>query len=75
MDVVICTPFIVNNLTVRLWPPTVKELPHLRYRFTHCVRAAATSAVAPETWYRSLDERLLDLKQGRELDGYLWGVR
>lgn len=48
---------------------------HLRYRFTHCVRATAITAVAPETWRRSLDERFLDVDQGRELDGYVWGVR
>ena len=48
---------------------------HLRYRFTHCVRVSITSAVAPETWERSLDERLVDYEQGRDLDGYVWGVK
>jgi len=48
---------------------------HLRYRFTHCVRATATSAVPPAIWKRSLDERLIDFETGRELDGYVWGVR
>lgn len=48
---------------------------HLRYRFTHCVRASVTSTVSPGVWRRSLDERLLDLEKGHELDGYVWGVR
>lgn len=48
---------------------------HLRYRFTHCVRASVTSAVSPAIWKRSLDERLVDYEQGRDLDGYVWGVR
>jgi hypothetical protein len=32
---------------------------HLRNRFTHCVRATITSALPPDTWTRSLDERLV----------------
>lgn len=34
-----------------------------------------TSTVPPETWKRSLDERLVDHEQGRDLDGYVWGVK
>lgn len=48
---------------------------YLRYRFKYCVRATVTSAVTPETWSRSLDDRLVDVEKGRELDGYVWGVR
>ena len=48
---------------------------HLRYRFIRCVRATVTSAVPPEIWRRSLDERLVDYEQGRDLDGYVWGVK
>ncbi|MEV0713617.1 hypothetical protein [Asanoa sp. NPDC050611] len=48
---------------------------HLRYRFKHCVRAVATSAVPPEIWKESLDERLVEYEQGVDLDGYVWGVR
>ena len=47
----------------------------LRYRFVHCVRAAVTSALSPDTWRRSLDERLVDYERGRDLDGFVWGVR
>ena len=48
---------------------------HLRYRFTHCVRATVTTALSAEIWKRSLDERLIDYELGRELDGYVWGVK
>lgn len=48
---------------------------HLRYRFKHCVRAMVTSALPPEIWKRSLDDRLLDYKQAQDLEGYVWGVR
>jgi hypothetical protein len=48
---------------------------HLQYRFIHCVRATVTSALSPEMWKRSLDERLIDHEQGRDLDGYVWGVK
>jgi hypothetical protein len=47
---------------------------HLRYRFTHCVRATVTTALSPEIWRRSLDDRLVDYDQGLDLDGYVWGV-
>ncbi|MGA3561621.1 YxiG-like protein [Melissospora conviva] len=48
---------------------------YLRYRFRYCVRAVTTSAVPPEVWMRSLDERLVDHEQGVDLDGYVWGVK
>jgi hypothetical protein len=48
---------------------------HLLYRFKHCVRATVTSALSPEVWKRSLNERLVDYAQGRDLDGYVWGVK
>lgn len=48
---------------------------HLRYRFMHCVRATVTSALSPGIWRRSLDERLIDYAQGRDLEGYVWGVK
>ncbi len=50
---------------------------HLRYRFTRCVRATATTAVRLDVWQRSLDERLVDNEAYAaepELDGYVWGV-
>jgi hypothetical protein len=48
---------------------------HLHYRFKHCVRATVTSALPPGIWKRSLDERLVDYEQGRDLNGYVWGVK
>lgn len=48
---------------------------HLRYRSKYCVRATAVSAVAPPVWRESLDDRLIDYGQGRDLDGYVWGVK
>jgi hypothetical protein len=45
---------------------------HLHYRFKHCVRATVTSALSPGIWKRSLDERLVDYEQDRDLDGYVW---
>lgn len=48
---------------------------HLRYRFTHCVHAAVTTALSPEVWQQSLDDGLVDFEQGRDLDGLLWGVK
>ena len=56
-------------------PRTGIRAEHLRYRFRHCVRATAVTALSPEIWKRSLDERLIDAELGRELDGYVWGVR
>jgi len=48
---------------------------HLLYRFRHCVRANITTAVRPDVWPNSLDDRLTDYDQGVELDGYVWGVK
>ena len=56
-------------------PRTGIQPEHLRYRFTFCVRAIVTTALSPEVWKRSLDERLVDYEQGRDLDGYVWRVK
>jgi hypothetical protein len=56
-------------------PDTGTRSEHLRYRFRHCVRATVTSALEPVIWKRSLDERLVSFEQGRDLDGYVWGVK
>jgi hypothetical protein len=34
-----------------------------------------TSALSPQVWSQSLDERLVDHDQSRDLDGYVWGVK
>lgn len=59
-------------------PSTGTAPEHLRYRFTCCVLAEATTTVPAEIWRRSLDPRLLDyekyLAESEDLDGYVWGV-
>jgi hypothetical protein len=55
-------------------PRTGIEPEHLRYRFKHCVKVLAKTALSAEVWRRSLDDRLIDYEQGRDLDGYVWGV-
>jgi hypothetical protein len=51
---------------------------HLRYRFTHCVRATATTSVRSDAWSRSLGDQFTDyegwLRSG-EPEGYVWGVK
>ncbi|KPM56689.1 hypothetical protein ACG83_02015 [Frankia sp. R43] len=51
-------------------PPT-----HLRYLFRHCVEVDVRTAVTSETWKRSLSDQLVDYETGKDLDGYVWGVR
>lgn len=46
-----------------------------RYLFRFCVRADVTTTLTPETWRASLDERLIDHETGKDLDGYVWGVK
>ncbi len=50
---------------------------HLRYRFTHCVRATIVTALPAETWAASLDDRLTDDNTAvtTGVDGYIWGAR
>jgi len=56
-------------------PRTGIQPDHLLYRFRHCVRATVTTAVRPDVWPNSLDDRLTDYEQGVEMDGYVWGVK
>jgi hypothetical protein len=46
-----------------------------RYLFRYCVEATITSTLTPRTWADSLDERLIDHESGKDLDGYVWGVK
>ena len=46
-----------------------------RYLFRYCVEATITSTLTPRIWADSLDERLIDHETGKDLDGYVWGVR
>ncbi|WP_435207675.1 YxiG-like protein [Micromonospora sp. bgisy143] len=47
----------------------------LRYLFTYCVAAEVQTALSPEIWRCSLDERLTDREIGPNLDGFVWAVR
>jgi hypothetical protein len=51
-------------------PPTYDQ-----YLFKCCVETRVTTAVTPETWRKSLDDRLIRYETGRDLDGYVWGVK
>jgi hypothetical protein len=51
-------------------PPTYE-----RYLFKFCVEVEVTTAVSIDTWRRSLDERLIAYETGKDLDGYVWGVK
>lgn len=46
-----------------------------RYLFKYCVSSHVETTVAPETWKRSLDDRLIVYDTGVDLDGYVWGVK
>lgn len=46
-----------------------------RYLFRCCVEATITSTLTPPTWAVSLDERLIDPETGKDLAGYVWGVK
>ena len=45
------------------------------YLFRYCVEATITSTLTPRSWANSLDERLIDHEAGKDLDGYVWGVK
>jgi hypothetical protein len=48
---------------------------HRRYLFKDCVEAQTETVPSAEIWRRSLDDRLIEFETGRDLDGYVWGVR
>lgn len=45
-----------------------------RFEFKYCVAADVTTKLSPETWCRSLDDRLLSTAESEGVDGYVWGV-
>jgi hypothetical protein len=45
------------------------------YLFRYCVEATITSALKPGTWADSLDEGLVDYETGKDLRGFVWGVK
>ena len=59
-------------------PRTGIEPEHLRYRFTHCVRATVSTAVRRDVWLYSQDDDLIDYDtwiQAGEREAYVWGVK
>jgi len=46
-----------------------------RYLFKMCVEADVRTAVSEDAWRVSLDDRLIDHATGKDLDGYVWGVK
>src|SRR5262245_38999128 len=48
---------------------------HLRYLFKYCVEAIVVTAVRSDVWRESLDDQLIDYDTGRDMDGYVWGVK
>lgn len=56
-------------------PRTGIETEYVRYVFVNCVQANIATALSPQTWSASLDERLIDYRTGVDLEGYVWGVK
>jgi hypothetical protein len=56
-------------------PATGIQPTYDRYLFKYCVEARVTTALTVETWRKSLDDRLIEYTTGRDLDGYVWGVK
>lgn len=50
---------------------------HLSYLFRYCVEVGVETALSPEIWQRSLDDRLIDVDAWKEtpIEGHVWGVR
>lgn len=45
------------------------------YLFRYCVEADIRTSLNPNTYRESLDDRLIDYETGKDLDGYVWGVK
>lgn len=45
------------------------------YLFRYCVEVDIRTALRPDTYRQSWDERLSDYETGKDLDGYVWGVK
>jgi hypothetical protein len=48
---------------------------HTRYLFRYCVEVDVRSALTPEVWKQSLDDRLIEFDTSKDLAGYVWGVK
>ena len=56
-------------------PLTGLRTAYLRYLFKYCAETHVISAVTAQAWRKSLDDRLIDYESGRDLDGYVWGIK
>jgi len=56
-------------------PSTGIPTEYFRYVFVNCVLANVSTALDPQIWARSMDERLIDYETGVDLEGYVWGVK
>jgi hypothetical protein len=56
-------------------PSTGIPTEYFRYVFVNCVLANVSTALNPQIWARSMDERLIDYETGVDLEGYVWGVK
>jgi hypothetical protein len=45
------------------------------YLFRYCVETDIRTSLNPNTYRESLDDRLIDYETGKDLDGYVWGVK
>jgi hypothetical protein len=45
------------------------------YLFKYCVHVHVVTSLPDSAYRASLDERLIDYEAGKDLDGYLWGVK
>ena len=45
------------------------------YLFRYCVEADVRTSLPASIYRQSLDERLIDYDTGKDLDGYVWGVK
>lgn len=44
------------------------------YLFKYCVESHVVTAVSSANYKKSLDERLIDLDSGKDLNGFVWGA-
>jgi hypothetical protein len=45
------------------------------YLFRYCVEADIRTSLSPHIYRESLDDRLIDHETGKDLEGYVWGVK
>lgn len=71
------TDYMRDYEVVVFWPASPGGGASLtkRFLFRHCVHADVVTTLSPDTWSKSLDERLIVHDTEVDLDGYAWGVK